>query len=382
MTYCIALKTPQGILVAGDSALSSKSSHAFQFPNRKRTSFGERQGQMESGQWPYVFEEGQKVLIGAAFVAAIAGDVATADNILQIFQEAYVGSVGSRDAAEVAVRSAGPFSSDATVLIGSYVDGEPVLLRIDTERESVDEIEGLVQIGSDLPRQHEWTDRVVGGLCSFAESLGSGPRHTERLFSQVICLLQSYVTHDYLLERGVGGAFVGGWITQAGTRWQGDHLYVVHSDVPLAESIDMCGTFIRDSSICLISNQNEVVQISRESHAKRDRGSTATSLDVAIRDFDHGLFDYFVSLNTQKHIVTVIEMNRSHHHRLVSICPQSSRAQLGIIWTEDLVGMARTFAGVEEPDGHELTLRFIPYIAITEYEASTRDEFASETGQK
>lgn len=366
--------------MAGDSAVTSRSLRAFNFPDRRRTSFGERQGQMDSATRRYVLEEGHKLSVGDNFVTAIAGDMATAESILETFRTAYVGGSDPCDAAQNALRSSGPFSTDATVLIGTYFNDRPVLLRVDTIPESVTEIDGLVQIGSDLPDQHAWTSKLVTGLLPHVEKL-KGPEtiHAERCFSQIIGLLQSYVIHDYLLERGAGGAFVGAWITEAGARWQGDHLFVVHGDKPDPDNLILCGTFIRDSSICLVTNQDENVQISRGRFKRKSTDSVrASPMDMAIGDFDCGSFDYFISINSQKHIVTIIEMNRFRHHRLVSICPQSGRGTLGIIWTERLLEIVKTFAGVEKPDGQELTLGFLTFSPIPEDEASMRDKFAEE----
>jgi len=381
MTYCIALRTAHGIFVAADSALSAASPIAFRHPEIKTTSFGERQGKMDRGLWPYVLEEGLKVTVADDFVAAFAGDVGTGENLLEAYRSARSSGFSARQAADVALQSTGPHDRYATVLIGYYTSESPTLIRVDTLPALISEIDGLVQIGSDLPDQHRWTEKMVAGLMTALDRLTPADHHVECIYAQLVCLLQSYGIHDYLLESGVGGSYVGAWITPSGARWQGDHLFVAHSDQPDENNIVMCSVAVRNDALCLTGNQAGMIKVIGKKALHEDVQEADIRLkeasDDAVRSFDLGLFDYFSSININRHVVSVLEMQQSRHHALVSLCPQGSDGTLGILWTESLLEAANLSAYRKKARSEEITLRFIPFIRISAEEEHERDLIAN-----
>jgi hypothetical protein len=79
--------------------------------------------------------------------------------------------------------------------------------------------------------------------------------------------------------------------------------------------------------------------------------------EACLACFDKGRFDYFVSINRARHLVTVIEMCRQEHHQLVSLCSHYN-GTLGIGWTEELLKHSEFDANDEGPS---VTLIFHPF---------------------
>lgn len=375
MTYCLGWRTQDGVVIVADSLLSAEHPDMHQQQGIPRTTFGERQGRTNSPHFPYVAEEGLKLRVGADFVAGFAGDVRVGQRLLGRFQEAHAAGRSLYDAANAAMRSAGGKTSDTTVLIGGYAGKKPVLLRIDTASQSISYVDGLVQTGSVPGEQQRWTEKMVARLAGLRRDDISRADNARRLFMPLIALLQSYGVHDQLLDRGIGGAFLGAWVTPDGARWQHDALYAVHEPAIATGDAIFCGVLVRPGIACLVSNQTEEIKLITMGEGQPDPATLALA-DEAIAQFDHAIFDYFVSINSGKHIVTVIDMQRSRHHALLSIRAAATAGTIGITWTEALVNIVNTVAGVSEPDGQELTLYFLPYMPVAPDAGRQREQFA------
>lgn len=377
MTYCIGWKTDFGVLVAADTALSGAVPDGNETPKISLTSFGERQGKTSDHALSYVVEEGLKLSVGANFITGFAGDVRTARNFVECFSDAINAGFLLREAVVAAVRSSGGYGSDTTILIGGYEQAAPILLQVELSSGSVLEVDGLVQIGSVPSEQCRWTERMVG--LTQQRLTKKPPRNDNEVcevFTQVIALLQSYGVHDYLLPYGIGGAFVGAWVTSNGARWQGDNLFIVHQSQIDAGELVMCAVMVRDNALCLIGNQAEVTKVltTRKRHS---RDKALDHGDKAIEQYDRALFDYVISINSIKHIVTVVEMSQNRHHILLSLHPAAA-GTIGMLWTEKLREIVNTFAGVAEPDGNEMTLGFIPFMPLPSEYQIQRDSMAEQ----
>lgn len=374
MTYCIGWRTKLGVLIVADTALSAAVPEAHEFPGISRTSFGELQGKTSNGALSYVAEEGLKIGVGKNFVSGFAGDIRTARNFVDTFSDAYGAGFPLREAATATLNSSGSYGSDTSILIGAYEQDAPILLQIELSSGVVLEVSGLVQIGSAPSEQCRWTTQMVelteGGLHDVPVS----DANASHIFTQVIALLQSYGVHDYLLPHGVGGAFVGAWVTPSGARWQGDNFFVVHHSQIDAVELVMCAVMVRENTLCLIGNQAEVNKV-LTTRKRKDRAPSYA--DDAIKQYDRAMFDYFISINSSKHIITIVEMRQSRHHVLLSLRPAET-GTIGILWSEKLREIVNNFAGVDEPDGQEMTLGFIPFMPVPlEYQLK-RDAIAEE----
>lgn len=376
MTYCLGWRTQDGVVIIADSLLSAERPDVYQHPEIPYTTFGQLQGKTGGKCLPYVAEEGLKLRVGDNFVGGFAGDVRVGQRLLSRFRDAYTDGRSLRDAALRAMRSAGGKTSDTTVLIGACVGAKPVLLRIDTAQQSVSYVDGLVQTGSVPEAQQRWTRDMAGSLQGLRHPQLGASANASRLFTPLIALLQSYGVHDQLLERGIGGAFLGAWITPEGPQWQHDTLYAVHAADIAATTPVFCGVLVRPGVASLISNQTEEIKLITMGEGAPGADILA-SADAAIAQFDRGIFDYFVSINSSKHIVTVIDMQRARHHALLSIKPAATAGTIGVTWTEELAELVNTIAGASHPDGQELTLYYQQYQPVPAQEARRRDLFAT-----
>ncbi|MDT7523084.1 hypothetical protein RAE21_11775 [Rhodoferax sp. TBRC 17198] len=382
MTYCVGLRTKKGVFIAADSVFSSATPSTYMAAASNTTVFGEQQGNVGLNSLRYVSEEGLKVSVGDGAVVGFAGDVDTARALTQAYFDGRKSSLGHRDAVNVALLSVTPCEGKSEVLFAFYEGETPCLLLVDTSNQSTHDVEGLVQLGSELSSgQHEWTAKFVTSFLRLLDQLGPHPLHTERMFTNLVALLQSYGVHDYLLKYGVGGAFVAAWVTPAGARWQGDHLYQIHGEIPVFED-PMCATMVRDDLLCLINNQtnsNKLVGWARPSHSPEEtnaRGDAA--LKTCLAAWDSGTFDYFISINSAKHIVTIVEMRGNQHHALVSLHVSHIAERLGIVWTMELIARANTIALDGEPDSGHMTVNFFPFQELSTEEQFEREQFGWE----
>lgn len=348
----------------------------------KTTVFGELQGDVGQRPWRYVSEEGLKIHVGDDTVAGFSGHVGVAHALIRAYLDQRVSGSIPRNAVRDALISVTPSAEQAQVLFGFYEADTPRLLLADTATGSISDIDGLVQLGSDLSvEEHQWTERYVKGYLELLGRVGPDVRHLERIYAQLVALMQSYGIHNHLLQHGVGGAFVAAWLTPAGARWQGDHLYVVHGEMPASDDLQ-CATMIRDSVLCLVNNRtgaNKIIARPLPSEKRADVEFRAgQAADKCVRAWDAGEFDYFISINTSKHVVTVIEMCRKHHHQFVSLHAPGFGDRLGIVWTAELVERANTIAGVSVPDSGHMTVYFQPFDAPSPDVQKQREQFAWE----
>lgn len=382
MTYCLGLRTARGVFIAADSAISSVSPLMLDRPHETKTAFGELQGDVGPRPWRYVTEKGLKLTVGTDSVVGLAGSVATARSVINAYFGAREAGSGARDAVRHALSSVCPCTDQAEVLFGFYEAQEPCLLHVDIARNKISDVEGLVQLGSVPPSQCEWTARYVAALLSLLNRFGPDQRHVERIFVQLLALIQSYGIHDYLLPEGVGGAFVAAWVTPSGARWQGDHLYVIHDAVPNPAEMVVCATIVRDGVLCLVNNKAGSNKLITSTHWNENEHAITARVEAAgknsLETFDNATFDYFISINKSKHIVTVVEMCGEQHHGLISLYAHKIDETIGVVWTEDMLRIANTIAGVENPDPLHMTLGFQPFIALSEELQQEREQFAWE----
>lgn len=382
VTYCVGLWTDRGVFIAADSGFSSASPSIDSADSETTTVFGERQGDVGKKPWRFVFEKGMKVAVGADTVTGFAGDVRTARALIDAYGEARALKLDARKAVSEALISVTPCETDADVLFAFYESERPCLLHVNVATSTIEEVSGLIQLGSTLPSgQHEWTTGLVSSLQNVLNRLGSHPLHVERIFSQLVAALQSYGVHDYLPQHGVGGAFIAAWVTPDGVRWQGDHLYVIHGEIPSFDDI-MCATMIREEALCLVNNQisgTKVITSRRPLESDVDaRARAKLAASNAEGSWDNAQFDYFVSINKSRHIVTVLEMRREQHHGLLSLHAPNMENSIGIVWSEAFVNLANKIEGVEEPSPEYMTVKFLPFREASEELRAAREQFAWE----
>ncbi len=380
MTYCVGFCTDQGVFIAADTSFSSMAPPINNTNSSVRTVFGERQGEVGEKPWKFVFENGMKLAVGDGMVAGFAGDVCTARSLVDAYWIMRAKTLSSREALRDALLNVTPSENDADVLFAFYELGKPCLLHVRVATAVIQEVNGLIQLGSELPSgQHESTKKLVSAYTDLLRRFRPHPLHMERVFSQLVSALQSYGVHDYLLPYGVGGAFVAAWVTPEGARWQGDHLYIVHGREPSSEDL-MCATMIRRDALCLVNNQidsNKVIIMRRPLESDADIEARAElAISEALNAWDNAKFDYFVSINKSSHVVTVLEMRLEQHHELLSLHAPGMEDKLGIVWTKDFLNRTNIVEGLIEPNSECLSVRFQPFKEASEELQEERNQFA------
>lgn len=382
MTYCVGLRTDRGIFIAADSIFSSALPPLQDATKGTKTVFGEELGDVGPYPFKYVSEDGLKLTVGQDSVTGFAGHEGIATALINAYQQFRTSGSAARRAVRNALASVTPSEDDADVLFAFYENGKPCLLHVNTASSSCCDVERLIQLGSDLPEgQHRWTSQIVENYLKLLDQLGQHPLHTERIFSQLIAVLQSYGATEYLLQYGVGGAFVGAWITPSGARWQGDHLYVMHGETPAMED-PSCATIVRNDVLCLVNNQTgatkSITRIRQNESTSEAKNRSEAASESAVDFWDRATFDYFVSINTHKHIVTVVEMCKRQHHKILSLHAPAIERRLGILWSDAFLQFVNSIEGVDTHDPELMSIKFLPFYEISKEEEDEREQISWE----
>ncbi|WEE79719.1 hypothetical protein LZ683_10320 [Comamonas testosteroni] len=347
-----------------------------------KTAFGEAVGDVGPRPYKYVSEDGLKLAVGKDSMTGFAGHVGIASSLINLYWYSRALGNDARIAIRNALASVTPTEDDADVLFAFYENGSPCLLHVNTACASCNDVEGLIQLGSELPSgQHRWTSYFADSFLKILNQRGQHPRQTEIIFSQLVALLQSYGANEYLLPYGVGGAFVAAWVTPSGARWQGDHLYVMHGERPEMED-PACATLVRNDVLCLVNNQSKstkAIPLRCQNESDSDvMARSEASAESAEEIWDSATFDYFISINTSKHIVTVVEMCRNQHHLLLSLHAPQMAERLGVVWTELFREIVNKIDGADVEDPEFMCVKFLPFIEIPIAIQEARDQFAWE----
>ena len=365
MTYCVGWKTLNAVYLIADTAITS-----FKPLQCDTTSFGEKQG-TESGKdtGPLVEERALKITqLGKSAAATFAGDVKRGRALTEILEARLNEGDSPRKALEDAVKQNAPFPVDEAVhfLFAFFDDGKPFLLALDTSQSDIaHEVHGIIHLGSLNSGFHDLTEKFIVPLMRKEIELQNA-KHSERVLAQALAVVQSYGIHDYLIEKGVGGAFFGLRISLEGVRWQPDILYVLHSSNLKSENPDLSAVLIRKGVACLVNSiagRNKFFAYPRQSETVDEctRRVEKASLD-AIGSFDRGKFDFITFLNIGKHIVTVVEMRQSLTHRLLCVEPVAgSDGALGIYWSPELMHKVNTIPHRGDSPPPDMCLRWEPF---------------------
>lgn len=140
----------------------------------------------------------------------------------------------------------------------------------------------------------------------------------DRLLVGALAIIQSYGIHDYLLQGGAGGSFVGLRIGPNIIQWQQDLLFILQAD--LDPTVDMISSIIRDNVIIVRSNVTNACRYFGDSiNNGLSEEWRRRWWDAAFDCTEQGHFDFVILLNITARIVTVVEMqqkNQSEHFRI------------------------------------------------------------------
>lgn len=231
MTYIIGWKTKTAVFLSADQAITSGSSQPKL--SSEYTSFGET----------HLIEKNktieQRMLkisnILNKIMITFAGDVNTATGVIASFKGLLKFGVGLdfkiekvKSVLKQAIQSSEPIekSKEFQLILGVFEDDEPFLISYnDDGGKEIKEHDLIVQIGNIYDkRQGLYPEISEATIRRFI----NGKAPDEHMLISVNSTLQHYGLHDYLLEVGVGGCFVGCWLNANGVKWQEDTSYLIY----------------------------------------------------------------------------------------------------------------------------------------------------------
>lgn len=369
MTYCIGVKSAEVVYLAADSAVTSSDE-----PRIERTSFGEKHSMYRGPSTGRYVQEGKLKLYSMDRVAiTFSGDVDVGEFVVRQLQSA-IAAGNDLFAAFNEATSSRAVAEKAKFVLAFLRNGMPTLAESTPEGATIHENDGtLIQFGSINSAYQDLTRKLVD---SIRERSTSPPR----FIAQLLAILQSYGTHDYLIEQGVGGGFCGLYLDHHGVHWQPDMFYsIIH---PQLETVGYVGSLVREEVWCLFTtliSECPIFAHRRDNESAEIARQRVSDVSYELTEkFDNGVFDYAAILNIGRHIVCVVEMLGNRDHELIRIEPHPKiQNTLGVYWSPELLSKINTIPqqeGVDEPP-RDFCLWFLPYrVPLTELSSQLRDE--------
>jgi hypothetical protein len=353
MTYCVGWKSQSAVFLAADSAETS-----FDEPKLKLSTMGEKHSTLR-GQTdgPFVQESALKLHDFGQCAVTFAGDCGDGYRVIGNMKQALARGATALDAfADSIIDRTG-----AQVILAFMDDNRPMLavwnadgdatLRVDVNR---------IQLGTINDDYRALTSKMLDTILGF-------PDHSNRILALTLSLLQSYGIHDYLIERGIGGAFCGLYVDSEGVKWQPDMLCLIAH--PRLTNVDSVGSFARDGVWCLFNSATEAGTIVIGNRRENESGEICRQRMQDVRlafsqRNEEAQFDFVTVLNTGHHVASVIELLGHREHELLTLGKHPSIPRtLEVFWSPRLQDLYTTIvepAGYDGPP-HDLCIQFSPY---------------------
>ena len=316
MTYILGWKFDHYAYVVADTALTLIHPIGLNIQRivaDRTTSFGE----LNVCETQRVVSEGVlKIINMNQLCVAFSGDVQAARSVADDLASRLRQGAPPREALEQALLSNGPFDPNRQInlIAGIPASPDPILLAFNIDGDQrVHEVpdQTVVQFGSIHPSYKSLTANLLKQLQIFKAA-------PDRLLVGALAIVQSYGIHDYLLQAGAGGAFVGLWIGPRFLQWQQDLLFILQRD--LDSTVDMISSVIRDSVLIVRSNVSNACRYFGDSiNDGLSEEWKRRWWDEAFDFTEQGRFDFVILLNIAARIVTVVEMLKcgdSEHFRI------------------------------------------------------------------
>ena len=360
MTWCFGKKISDAVFLFADSVKTSSSPNLL-----KESSFGEAHINGTDNSSIYnVAESCLKIYRVGEMLITFAGDISDGEAFIASLQHA----LGRHTDSTIVIKEAASNTNFSDlkrtrILVAFYLSGPHLVLIDSSKPEDIEEIDSSIHLGSVPELFTELTESVL-------KCVPPPGTQYERWVTQPLALLQSYGLHHYMMESGVGGAFACAWIDGHGFHWQPDILYVLNDDS--IEDVSIVGVSIREEVMSIFTNASgsNRILVNNNSDSSSDifREQVERSFGDALKEFDDARFDFVVFLNYEKHIATVVEMNKEHKHQLVVVEPfPGFEGKIKISWSPTLVERVRNIPQAEDGSPpRDLCLRWEPFRQLTE----------------
>jgi len=352
MTYILGWKVAGGVYLAADSMLTGPDPDVF-----AESTFGERQIQAGSKS---VSERAMKIAIVDDLAVALCGDFRLACEMVQSLSKEYVIDRDPLRALERTLTSYSPIppAREVGLIVGSR-GSTPRLFSVNLEGNgSVIEHSdmSLVQMGSMGQTHRQLTYATFEILNSLRR------RNRREYLATALAILQSYGIHDYLVQDGVGGAFVGAMVTAESTEWQPDLLYLLCDRH--GESQFRVGICVREGALVVSSEERGAVYALATTGRSDAQQRMQRVMSIASSYVPACRFDYVVLLHSQQWGVAVFEMNRqleSSKMRITDLGPKANKINVAI--RGDAMGSFLEKHPTGAPDERFIQLEFHPFEA-------------------
>lgn len=309
MTYAMAWKTESDIFMAADSVITTTSDFPLELISEK-TSFGQ-DSFLEEDQSKAVEERVIKLILKKNIGLTFAGSYTLAIRVASTFYRKINEKLNPLEALKEAIFLNSPFPKDRDLQIAvGYYDKGPQLLFFDsTKGEEIITDTNLVQLGNPLLFHKKLTEDWIDFISK------DNPSNPVRHLVSMLAVFQSYNLFSPQIERGIGGAFSGLYITKTGAQWQPDILYMEYG----GKNENLVSTCFRHDFLVINS---PVLGQSRALGTYLPPASQSLLMEQANKAKDKGKmmhsrmeFEYVVILGVEHVTLTVIEMQRNRRHR-------------------------------------------------------------------
>lgn len=296
MTHCIGWIYKGNIYMAADSAVTKEEPASL-----TSSSFGEVYQEIEGK----TVEEGllKIVCLQNRTVIAFAGNVAQANSIIDYLKDMLPINQDIEDIIKSMGKSLGPFDKNRSVsiIVGKVVNKIPVMYLWNSINLELKEIrDGVVQIGSaDL--FHRELNRFLLSL------LAQGNVPTDRILPIAMSVMQSYIVHEYMLTKFIGGIHYGLVLNSDEIMWHEDIKYILYdSDF---KNVNIITCLCRDGAVIVRSS------ITNDSRVFLHGTNTQRPIEWMQRwkqhlddCFSSGKAKYWVFIGILQRNVTVVKM--------------------------------------------------------------------------
>lgn len=360
MTYSVAWKTSTAAFIVTDSAVTTSNDHNHENANGT-TSFCERQGKLDSGN--YVYEKAYKIFSKSNIAYSLAGDANFGSEFIKDIAIRIEIGLDVETSINGAIENYPDFKSKPSIEVTmAFYDEQPLIITVKNKRSIFVKLEdGLVLTGSPTSELKEYTSTFHNVFMEEYLKVPIRSVSDEELLVKMIALLQSYGIHSYTIGNGIGGAYTGLVVTSSDVEYQPDICYLISGENPAFDSQKMASVSANEHSVCIINTDIPDIVISGKNSDATD-SCRSSLLESSRNRFDNGEYKYFIFMNTFCHVVCIINMNFNQNHLLLSLdIREDKEGTLGLVVSDQLQRMLNDHFTVPTSI-QDTTFRFIPFI--------------------
>lgn len=364
MTYCLGWTSKTAAFLIADSAITYSEELTENIYRNDKTTFGELQGSVIDGK-KYVYENAFKLYSSNKVAFTFAGDIRIGEEIIDLIKEHLESGRSITQAIEYSIANYPSFDSYEVVqiLIACYED-KPKIYVIDNEKPPYIKVtDKFISFGTASEDLRSYTLSFYNSFNESRENERANSLADEMMLLRMIALLQSYGTHNYTINNGIGGAYSGLYVTKNGIHWQPDIYYMIHGENPAFDKDGFVSVYVRSKYKFVIT---ERVNCAFSNGIERQRAETEIE-DVfkgVVDLFDKGVFKYVVFINSNRHAATIIHMNCKLEHAYLYIDVQpNKKGTIGFLLQDPLHDLINdNFDPIDTPK--YAVIRYIPYIPL------------------